>query len=629
MPTLAQESRRVDELLDTRQKARFKQLASAERLLFTKLIQELRAELTESNGRITSRKGFVSLGKAIDTIFDEVEKQELGEMGRSVVADMAAMVDATSARYRNYTRPKGGSFPEIQQAVSAELARRLGLTENGVRGDGYLGQLITNQNAREEVKRMVHKAVVGGIPMKKLEDQLRVKVQGTPQEAGVLESHIGGYVLDAYQVADAITNNEFAKRLDLKYFVYSGGLIETTRPFCRKRNNKVFAVWEVADWVLDPTLPRTKAEEDSGTITDYDPLVDRGRWRCRHRILYISQEEAYRLRPELEEIERIKFGLPADSKATKVERPETLKDAPAKAPPLRAGNGLEPPVLVDKETRSGPAQMPGSVAYELRELHRASRKQSQFKPVNPNAEKTIDMYTGSDGKLTPERQAMHDQIIADALANVTPVESPVMYMMGGGPASGKSTLIKSGVVTHPDNHVLVNGDEFKEDLPEYRDWVKARDVAAASRAHDESSVLTKRAARAAAARSQTVVWDGTGDGTIEKLRTEIDVFRSKGYRVVADYVTVPTEVAVDRAQKRGERTGRFVPLSLVRATHRDVSRIFPIAVAEGLFDEVTLWDTSTGEQIKVASAKGRNLVIHHRGLWETFLAKGNETLPGE
>ena len=307
MPTLAQESRKLDRLLDDRQRARFRDLAGAEKLLFVKLVAELKSGLDESNGRITSRKGFVSLGKAIDAVFDAVEDEGLGEMSRSLVKDMAAVVDATSSRYRNYKVPRGGSFPDIQASVSNRLAQRLGIVDGAVDDRGYLAQLVSSPAARDEIKKFVHKAVAGGIPMRKLEQQLRVKVQGTKKVAGVLESHIGGFVLDAYQVADAITNNEFAKRLDLKYFVYSGGLIETSRSFCRNRNNKVFAVWETEQWSNDPSLPRTKAEEDSGVITDYNPVEDRGRWRCRHRILYITQEEAYRLRPELVEIERLRF----------------------------------------------------------------------------------------------------------------------------------------------------------------------------------------------------------------------------------------------------------------------------------------------------------------------------------
>lgn len=182
------------------------------------------------------------------------------------------------------------------------MRKRLGIDEEWKpMRKGFLDDLVRNRAARDEVKKLVAKGVSGGIPMHKLEKALRVKVQGTKNTAGVLEKSIGGFVLDAYQVADRVTAREFATRLGLRYFIYSGGLIETSRPFCRKRNNKVFTTEEAErDWPKDSTLPRTKAEKEAGgPPADYSPLEDCGRWNCRHRIMYIDEQAAFVLRPEL------------------------------------------------------------------------------------------------------------------------------------------------------------------------------------------------------------------------------------------------------------------------------------------------------------------------------------------
>ena len=182
------------------------------------------------------------------------------------------------------------------------MRKRLGIDEEWkpVRR-GFLDDLVSNRAARDEVKKLVAKGVAGGIPMRKLEKALKVQIQGTKNTAGVLEKNIGGFVLDAYQVADRVASNEFAKRLGLRYFIYSGGLIETSRPFCRKRNRKVFTTEEaMRDWPRDSTLPRTKAEKEAGgPPADYNPLEDCGRWNCRHRIMYISEQDAIRMRPDL------------------------------------------------------------------------------------------------------------------------------------------------------------------------------------------------------------------------------------------------------------------------------------------------------------------------------------------
>lgn len=316
--TALQIAREVDKLLDAKQEAKFKALAGIERLLFVKLVSELKSQLTEDNGRITSRLGSVSLSKAIDGIFTIVTKQQLGPFAKAMAGDMAGIVDMSARYYKALKIPKKGSFDEINAAVDARMRKRMGIGSKGdVQLGGFLSQAFQNQRSRDEVNSLVAKAVAGGIPMRDLERQLRVKITGTKRSAGVLEKHLTGFVLDAYQIADSVTNNGFAERLGLKYFIYSGGLIETSRAFCRKRNNKVFTTEEATDptngWATDPTLPRTKEEADSGVVTDYAPLEDRGRWRCRHRLLYIPYEEAVRRRPDL--------AKPGDE-PKKVDRPE-------------------------------------------------------------------------------------------------------------------------------------------------------------------------------------------------------------------------------------------------------------------------------------------------------------------
>lgn len=292
---------KTNRYLDQRQRARLKDMSALERLLVVRLISELTQDLEEGpDGRIRSRRGSVTIGKTIDSVFDGVEKEGLPSLMGKMVADLRGTMDFNARYYQKLTSPKPDSYADIRKAVDAVMRRRLGLDpEYKVNPKGYLGELGRNKKAREEVKKLVAKAVAAGVPMAKLKKALAVKVAGTKRTPGVIERNLGGFVLDAYQVADAVTNREFAKRLDLKYFIYSGGLIETSREFCRKRNGKVFTTEEAEKWDEDATLPRTKEERDSGVVADYNPLEDRGRWQCRHRILYIPYEEAVRRRPDL------------------------------------------------------------------------------------------------------------------------------------------------------------------------------------------------------------------------------------------------------------------------------------------------------------------------------------------
>ncbi|HNR55534.1 MAG TPA: hypothetical protein PKJ19_10215, partial [Flavobacteriales bacterium] len=107
-------------------------------------------------------------------------------------------------------------------------------------------------------------------------------------------------IFDTYQYLDRASSDAYATKLGLDAFIYAGGLIETSRDFCIKRNGKVFSRKEAErEWPKDPTLPRTKKERESGVLVGYDPLRDMGRWNCRHRIRFISDALAEQLRPDL------------------------------------------------------------------------------------------------------------------------------------------------------------------------------------------------------------------------------------------------------------------------------------------------------------------------------------------
>jgi predicted ABC-type ATPase len=202
-------------------------------------------------------------------------------------------------------------------------------------------------------------------------------------------------------------------------------------------------------------------------------------------------------------------------------------------------------------------------------------------------------------------------------------------MLGGGPASGKTTVVNSGQTDIPsrDKAVHINADDVKEMLPENGRMRMSQDdrdyFHAAEFVHEESSILAKRVQSKAIGNKQDIVLDGTGDSAIGKLATKVEQARQAGYKVNGVYVTVPTEVAWARASERalGE-SRRFVPESVVRSTHADVSVTLPKAIEGGLFDSVSLWDNSGSTVKKIGQGQGSEFVIYDAKGWSDFLAKG-------
>jgi predicted ABC-type ATPase len=224
--------------------------------------------------------------------------------------------------------------------------------------------------------------------------------------------------------------------------------------------------------------------------------------------------------------------------------------------------------------------------------------------------------------FTPERLAFHDRIVDDILENLPRSQAPRMDMLGGGPATGKSSQIAEIFLKdRRRTSAMIDPDNIKTRMPNYRAMVRESDDTAAAFFHEESSYLAKRVQQAAIERRVDMIYDGTGDGSPESLARKIAAARENGYSVNGWYATIDIEEALARAAARAARTGREVPEDTIRATHAAVSRIFPTAVDE--FDEIRLYDTTVrGKPSLIAEGGGGRLNVVDSDGYESFLAKG-------
>lgn len=233
---------------------------------------------------------------------------------------------------------------------------------------------------------------------------------------------------------------------------------------------------------------------------------------------------------------------------------------------------------------------------------------------------SLDAHTRG-GQLTPERQALHEKIIAGALAGSARSADPTATFMGGGPASGKSATGKM-------RGVVINPDDVKAQLPEYAAMKAAGDKAAAAYVHEESSRVAKKIMDRAVAGKRDFTLDGTGDSHYEKLAGKVTAARKAGYHVHGQYVTVDTGEALKRAQARAAKTGRAVPETFLRETHAAVSGTFRQAIARDLFDSATLHDNNgpqgTPATLIGAKPRGGAWSVKDRAAYARFLAKENQ-----
>lgn len=215
-----------------------------------------------------------------------------------------------------------------------------------------------------------------------------------------------------------------------------------------------------------------------------------------------------------------------------------------------------------------------------------------------------------DGKWTPERKALHDQIIAklsgDHRAMPKPDEVPTAILMMGGPGSGKSSLTRS---LDTSRFVVINSDDVKEQLPEYKEAVAGNARNAAAMVHEESSEIAHQIRNNSINAGKHILFDGTGKNPVDYAAVTKRL-QDKGYFVQLLAVHLDADEGVSRAQGRAEREGRFVPEPVIRSTYDAIPGSYE--KVSKLTNAAVLYDNTTGKLLHARDPDGED-VLHPEG----------------
>ena len=233
---------------------------------------------------------------------------------------------------------------------------------------------------------------------------------------------------------------------------------------------------------------------------------------------------------------------------------------------------------------------------------------------------TDKLYQDKDGNYNEERTAFHEKIVSDKI-NQGSTNLGTSFFLGGAPATGKSSLEKSGQITYPEGILRIDPDGIKAELPEYKLMSDNKMSKGASLVHEESSKITKDVVNNAASNKLDAVIDTVGDGSFEKVAEKAQQQRDAGKRVVAHYVTTDVETSLSREADRAQRTGRKVPEEYVRSMHKEISNIFPKLASNNTFNELHLYDNNGASPKLIYSKKDGKETILDKAKYQKFLDK--------
>lgn len=282
-----------------------RQIKRMENRIFRAVLEFLLAELVFEDGKIkTVAKNLISARN-----LRIVQQEFVDEVGVNVVKGIAkAFIGLHNLNERYFKALLPGRKSRVANAggrILTQTNAKIGYKAGNIVKGGFLHDLANSQSVFDRIKQEALKAIASGESLNQFRGRLDEFIKGKGDTDGEVRKYWKRMTYDIYMQHDAQTQLGYANDLGLVFAVYQGGLIESSRPFCIERNDRIYHKSEIEKFGTASDryggYTNKSAGEFQGKNAGYNPLQDRGGYNCRHRYDWISTERALRLRPDAKE----------------------------------------------------------------------------------------------------------------------------------------------------------------------------------------------------------------------------------------------------------------------------------------------------------------------------------------
>jgi len=203
-------------------------------------------------------------------------------------------------------------------------------------------------------------------------------------------------------------------------------------------------------------------------------------------------------------------------------------------------------------------------SLSTRDNYQAAAGSDEFgKYAPPFAATRATLDASYHGVYTLARQEVQDELICATLANGASQDYPWIVFTAGAMGAGKSRtmdFLSTNEIFPLSQVTTIDPDIFKTALPEWDEYVKRDALSAGSHTRKESGMLCEIAQTEALAANQHIWVDGSlRDGGWYRQVFEGIAKQHPQYSIAIFHIVASDAEIFERARKRGEATGRFVP----------------------------------------------------------------------
>lgn len=187
------------------------------------------------------------------------------------------------AAFNNQAIINAGYFQAAFESisVSAEVQALIQIAQTNA--IAALGDAAIETRLLAPIAEQLTQSVTTGASLKDTITAIQDFIVGTPEIDGKLLSYARTIADTSFSVFDRSYTEAIAKDLDVQWYFYAGGEIQTTRSFCCERSGHYYTKEEVESWG-NLTWSGQIAGTNASTIFAYA-----GGWNCRHSILPVSE----------------------------------------------------------------------------------------------------------------------------------------------------------------------------------------------------------------------------------------------------------------------------------------------------------------------------------------------------
>lgn len=263
---------------------------------------------TDENGLILNNSFNRNLIVNVDKLFTDYGKKNNVEVLASMVAGVNSILDFNNDYYSFGAKP--AELLPLKKKVIEQTRGWLGIDGGTTTENGYLSTLIKSDIVKNQIKDFALKSVTGQQGWADAKRNLQTLIDGDKDGSlGALQKYHRNFAYDLFSQVDRATAKTYADDLKFEFAIYEGGLIETSREFCKKHNGNVYHKSEIMEF--DPKVAKQP---------NYNPFTDLGGYGCRHTLNWIPNSLAFIMRPDAKKFVQGAGATPPEPEPKKVEQ---------------------------------------------------------------------------------------------------------------------------------------------------------------------------------------------------------------------------------------------------------------------------------------------------------------------